>query len=116
MKVRYVKSVILNLPNFNGSSAHNGGLNFNQYIHWYKTDEDTDFIGLADNEALDLLNLIKSKLATHVKESTIEDIDVEDIPTISLYLEPQIPYDYELSKIINCKQSIGFDVRGYIPV
>jgi hypothetical protein len=115
MNVKYVKSVILNLPNFNGSTAHNGGQNINQYIYWYKTNEDTDFIGLDENEAIDLLILLKSSLVAHVKESTIEDIDVEEVPTISLYLESQRPYEYELSKIINCKKLLGFDVKGYIP-
>jgi hypothetical protein len=115
MKVKYVESVILNLPNFDGSFTHTGGQHVKQYIQWFKTDEDTDFIGLNEDEASALLRLLNSSLATSVKESSIQDIEEDKIPSLPFYHEPQRPYEYELSKIVDCKKLLGFEVKGYIP-
>jgi hypothetical protein len=115
MKVKYIESVIVNLPDFNGSIANKGGSNFKQHIHWFKTDANTDFIGLNGDESLGLLNLIKSRLETYLIDSEIKEIDINDIPTLPLYSDQQIPCDYDLSKIVNCKQLLGFEVKGFIP-
>jgi hypothetical protein len=115
MKVKYVESGILMLPDFNHSIASKGGANYNQIIQWFKSDEDNDFIGLNKEESLTLRELIDTKLGKYLKDSNIKETDEEKIPLLPLYSQRQVPCDYDMSKILDCKKELGFDVKGFIP-
>ena len=115
MKIKYVESVIVMLPDFNGIIASKGGTNYKQVIQWFKTDEETDFISLNNDESFALLNLIDSKLKLYLKDSVIKEMDEDNKPILPYYYETQMPCDYKMSKICDCKQKLGFEVKGFIP-
>jgi len=115
MKVKYIESVVLFLPNFNGSFDSKGGLNFKKIIQWYKTDENTEFIGLNDDEAMKLLNLLSNHFKTNVSESVIKDIEDDNLPYIPFDVVQKEIRDYELSKIFDYSRLLDFEVKGYLP-
>lgn len=115
MKVKYIDSIVLNLPDYIGHTSTLGGLNTSLHIHWYKTDCSGNFVGLEDNEALDLLNFLKTHLKRNITNSTIKEIEEEDVPFIPFSLNRNEVVEYELSKVIDYTDWLNFHVLGYFP-
>ena len=111
----YVKSEIKSLPNFNCSIEHQGSLNSVEYIHWFKLDEDGNYLGLTLNEALDLANILNKQCSVNVIKSSVEAIEEDEIPYVVFSPNRILPVDYELSKILNYEGIFDFEILGYLP-